>query len=1397
MGFELDRLMKQYGLASPTIAYTGAPTPYKPSEVAADATQTEKDNYATLLRKYNEDLPVYQAAQAAYAPYKAEYQNRLANTPLYLQDQFGTMSSMGSLMPTFSSASNAAHINGTNTAAIMNQSIKDYFASNPTASKTDVQAMMKTRGLNDYDIRNAMGTGFTYGQTEGKSGYGGSIGSNQAQSVGGMGTPAFNKMIQDYTSKFETSTPPTDAEFKAWMTANGVTNKDLYNATGNYWGNILGYKPGAPVTTTCPTGQHLENGVCVADTVTKTCPAGQHLENGVCVKDVVAKTCPAGQHLEGGVCVADTKSCPAGQHLENGICVTMPVTCPVGQHLENGECVEDLMCGEDMHEENGVCVPNKLVCETGYHPENGKCVKDEDLMCGKGMHEEGGVCVPNNLVCDPGFHEENGVCVPNSIDKTCPVGKEWSEGLGKCVSSRVDVCPIGQHFDADGNCVPDTVKPVDCPVGQHEENGVCVPDPIDKTCPVGQEWSEGLGKCVTPKVTACDINTEEYDPVLEKCVPKKDHTCPTGQYWDDISGGCVPIDEPLVCGVGMHEENGVCVPNPIDKTCPVGQEWSDGLGKCVKTSVNVCPIGQHFDADGNCVNDEVLTHTCNTGEFWDPVSGSCQLANQPVVCGVGMHEENGVCVPNPLDTTCPAGQEWSAGLGKCVTSTVEVGKVCNAGFHDENGVCVPDAGGNDNVCGLGKFWDTLTGSCQPLNNTTTLTTTPISPITTTTPTGSVIVSDLTTVSGGTGNDSVSGGMGNDGVGTGPYDYIRTVRTGLGETDPRGIGDGPYDAFGGTAGSGCPAPWINITLADKSLIQAKDIKPGMEVYTRHETTNEWGNYPVEAVEEGEDERWVIQFEDGRQFIGTFNHPVMVKDAWKEIQHLQAGDEIAQPEGVAVVKSARFFDMGTIIKITVKDAHTYLTEGFLSHNKNMVDPYGTEDFWTRYNQEVPMKKGGIVKTHFELGGLNNLSGKYQLGSGMYDPEADAQSQMTRTTWQPTPEISQEATAPLTMGEQKAPMPTGPTGQLDLLKLLDKYQPSSSSAYGTELAQARVAATKESESFNKMLQDAIAARTDNAPSKAEMYFRLAAAFGAPTKTGHFAESLGNVGKTLGEYSKESRDAQMADQALRLQLGIKGQEAKMAAARQNVTDLRTLAGEEMKDKRTIATELIKDYVASGKPQSAAGKQAQDEGLVPGTPSYQKRVSEIADLNVERQIALINASLSGISAAQANLALAQNKFDFTKQQSTKLSPGELKLKTETEDSINQSDQALADLKQAYALNPNTFDNSIADLAQRKLLEAAGSQDPKLLNTRTQENLLAKSAVNKLRVAFGGNPTEGERKILLDLEGIGAKSKEERKAIMQNAFTALQRARQNHAKRLNEINQGLYRDTAPAVGGLE
>jgi len=185
-----------------------------------------------------------------------------------------------------------------------------------------------------------------------------------------------------------------------------------------------------------------------------------------------------------------------------------------------------------------------------------------------------------------------------------------------------------------------------------------------------------------------------------------------------------------------------------------------------------------------------------------------------------------------------------------------------------------------------------------------------------------------------GNDSSSASS-NDSGG----DYGNNV----GSDSGSGFGEGGDfgSGFGGGFGSGggCPAPWINITLADGGTIKAGDIKPGMMVYTRHETTGEWGNFPVTVVRNGEDNRWTILFESGVEFVGTFNHPVMVGDAWVEIQHLKAGDKVVQPEGFAVVKSAKYLDHGPIVKIEVQDAHTYLTEGFLSHNKNMVDDFGS--------------------------------------------------------------------------------------------------------------------------------------------------------------------------------------------------------------------------------------------------------------------------------------------------------------------------------------------------------------------------------------------------------------------------------------------------------------------------
>jgi hypothetical protein len=468
-----------------------------------------------------------------------------------------------------------------------------------------------------------------------------------------------------------------------------------------------------------------------------------------------------------------------------------------------------------------------------------------------------------------------------------------------------------------------------------------------------------------------------------------------------------------------------------------------------------------------------------------------------------------------------------------------------------------------------------------------------------------------------------------------------------------------------------------------------------------------------------------------------------------------------------------------------------------------------------------EGGQVKTHYQTAGSVSLPSGY----GSAEEEADFLARQERDrapveispvdmSSPPPPMISTRAeaepvNAPLaTIAMNEAPVapavvaapkppPVAPPAfgserMGNIQALLAAYGPKDG-AYGEDLKAARASAKAESDAFAKMLSSAMKSPEDEKSSKAEMYFRLASAFGAPTKTGHFAENLSMVGKELGEYSKNKR----ASAQQKLALALEGQKMKMTAAKEDLNTLRSLAGEEMKDKRAIATELIKDYIKSGEPQSSAGKQAKDEGLTPGTPEYQKRVEVIGNMNIEGKLAQITASLAGVSTTAANLALAQEKFQNQKQQQAKLSGPEIKMKSEAEDLIASSKQSLLDLKQAYALNPNTLAGGWLEKGQQFLGEAAGSKDPTIVNTRILNNLLGSQGLAKLKATFGGAPTEGERAILMELEGIGAKTKEERGAIIKRAYRVLQDRVAREQSRLDQITSGAYRMTAPLEEGTE
>ena len=66
---------------------------------------------------------------------------------------------------------------------------------------------------------------------------------------------------------------------------------------------------------------------------------------------------------------------------------------------------------------------------------------------------------------------------------------------------------------------------------------------------------------------------------------------------------------------------------------------------------------------------------------------------------------------------------------------------------------------------------------------------------------------------------------------------------------------------------------------------------------------------------------------------------------------------------------------------------------------------------------------------------------------------------------------------------------------------------STYAPELRAAATTVKQEQAAFDALVKQSLEQPSEK-PSQAELYFRLAAAFGTPTKTGSFVESLGVVG-------------------------------------------------------------------------------------------------------------------------------------------------------------------------------------------------------------------------------------------------------------------------------------------------
>lgn len=171
----------------------------------------------------------------------------------------------------------------------------------------------------------------------------------------------------------------------------------------------------------------------------------------------------------------------------------------------------------------------------------------------------------------------------------------------------------------------------------------------------------------------------------------------------------------------------------------------------------------------------------------------------------------------------------------------------------------------------------------------------------------------------------------------------------------------------------------------------------------------------------------------------------------------------------------------------------------------------------------------------------------------------------------------------------------------------------------------------------------------------------------------------------------------------------------------------------------------------------------------------------------VLNSALQRAQLAQAfgidPASPAGQKFALTGQLPASLTATDKKAIQDADQMVMASQQGLAMLNQAKTLNPK----AAGGFGMGTLAEVfAQIGDETALNTRDLENVLQSNVLPQLKAIFGGAPTEGERQILLDLQGSARKTVEERRRIIDRSIAAANARIKFYQDQANDLRGGTY-----------
>lgn len=127
----------------------------------------------------------------------------------------------------------------------------------------------------------------------------------------------------------------------------------------------------------------------------------------------------------------------------------------------------------------------------------------------------------------------------------------------------------------------------------------------------------------------------------------------------------------------------------------------------------------------------------------------------------------------------------------------------------------------------------------------------------------------------------------------------------------------------------------------------------------------------------------------------------------------------------------------------------------------------------------------------------------------------------------------------------------------------------------------------------------------------------------------------------------------------------------------------------------------------------------------------------------------------------------------------------ETDDAIASSQSVISNLKEALRLSPISYDGLNADM-RASLAGNLGLDKERSKNTAMLNNIMTSNALDALKSTFGAAPTEGERKILLDIQGSVNLPAKQREAIYERALQAANKRLTMNQKKAEAIRNGSY-----------